>query len=261
MSNVLIKLGSLNAYEHVPNVAVAGSLIPYIGVAAGKSKLPVLIMLPGKGEVGLTASKLLLYGPSKFINEGWSPQDMIIISVQPIAEWANPIYVDGIVNNVIARYKNVSDGRLMMTGLSAGGYAINNYIGYRKEFSDKVTAVVTMSTPEPEKYFRAENFTQPAWGFCGTADSWFEKMKSLYTVTRKKFTAYPSGHSGWNKFYDPSYKEDGQSIYDFLKAAGLGGEQPEVPEEPEQPEEPNEPCPYPISILMSDGTSRAISKG
>lgn len=204
--NVLTKLGTLNSYEHVPE---------------SKSKLPVLVFLPGKGEVGTDATKLLVNGPSKFINEGWNP-NFIIVSVQPTAEWANPAYVDAIVNNVIARYKDRSDGRLFLTGLSAGAYAIQNYIGYSKAYSDKITAIVSMSAPEPEKYFNAAYFTQPAWGFCGKDDSWYTKMKTLYDSNHKMFTTYNNGHCCWNQFYDPKYTEGGLNIYDFLLQAKAG---------------------------------------
>lgn len=259
MSNVLIKIGSLNAYEHVPNVLDPSTPPPigYAGVTDGKKKLPVLIMLPGKGEIGTDAKKLLVYGPSKFIQSGWNPQDMIIISVQPLAEWANPAYIDAIMNNVNARYKNISDGRIFMTGLSAGAYAINNYIGKDQFYSKKVSAVVTMSAVEPESYFNPAFFTQPAWGFCGISDSWYDKMKKLYSA--KKFTSYIGGHGGWNKFYDPAYKENGHNIYEFLLST-TETDTGTPPVEPQDPEEPEVKAPYPVSLLMSDGSTRLISK-
>src|SRR6187551_1675839 len=132
MANKSFYIGTLNAYEHVPQVS---------------GKLPVLIMFPGKGEVGTTASKLLVNGPSKFINDGWDPLNMIIVSVQPIVEWASPDYVTTIITNIIARYKDKSDGRLFLTGLSAGGYAIVNWLGKDAANAKKVTAIAVMSTP------------------------------------------------------------------------------------------------------------------
>lgn len=247
MSNVLFKVGTLNAYEHVPQVS---------------GKLPVIVFLPGKGEVGTDASKLLINGPSKFIQDGWAPQNAIYVSVQPTAEWANPAYVDTIVNNIKSRYSAVSDGRLLLTGLSAGAYAIDNYIGQSAENSAKVTAVVSFSAPEPETYFNPAFFTQPAWGFCGNNDSWYDKMKKLFTVTTsKKFTTMGGyGHNGWNNFYNPLWKENGVSVYDFLIAQGSGSVTPPVqpPDVPVvTPPVPN--AVYPVAVLMSDGTQRAVS--
>jgi len=202
MANKLFYIGTLNAYEHVPQVS---------------GKLPVLVMFPGKGEVGSTASKLLLNGPSKFINDGWDPSNMIIVSVQPIVEWPSPDYVSTIITNIIARYKDKSDGRLFLTGLSAGGYAIVNWLGKDAANAKKVTAIAVMSTPEPEPYFNPSFFTTPAWGFCGDKDSWYDKMKKLFTSTGKKFTTMVGyGHSGWNDFYNPAWKENGLNLYDWL---------------------------------------------
>ncbi|MFL5789383.1 MAG: hypothetical protein ACJ748_15085, partial [Flavisolibacter sp.] len=80
----LTTINGWNAYVHLPNDYTSTTI-----------KYPVIIFIAGVGEVGTTASKMLTYGPSKFISQGDSMnfwvngvlEKPIVISIQPPTAW------------------------------------------------------------------------------------------------------------------------------------------------------------------------------
>src|SRR6476661_1322836 len=81
----LTTIDGWNAYVHLPN--------DYTDSVT--KKYPVIIFVPGLGEVGTDPSKLLVYGPSKYVNEGHNMiftvngkvEKPIVISIQPASAW------------------------------------------------------------------------------------------------------------------------------------------------------------------------------
>src|SRR5690606_24761570 len=84
----LTSIDGWNAYVHLPDE---------YNDSVGK-QYPLILFIPGLGEIGTDPSKLLIYGPAKFIKEGHNMQFMvngklekpIVISMQPSAAWPHP---------------------------------------------------------------------------------------------------------------------------------------------------------------------------
>lgn len=114
----LTQIDGWNAYVHLPddyNDSV-------------NKRYPLICFIPGTGETGTTASKLLTYGPSKFVAQGHNMQFMvngklekpIVISLQPVNLWPNAWTINKKLDSVFARYR-CDLQRINVTGLSMGG--------------------------------------------------------------------------------------------------------------------------------------------
>lgn len=145
----LTKIDGWNAYVHLPAEYADSTHKNY----------PLIIFVPGIGEVGTNASKLLLNGPSKFIAEGASMEftvngkieKPIVISIQPIDSWApNPFVVNRKVDSILARWR-IDPQRINGTGLSMGGQTWQNYVNTGNAvLTNRLASIVAMSAPGPE---------------------------------------------------------------------------------------------------------------
>lgn len=192
----------------------------------GAHKSPLLLFIPGNGEVGSNRELLYTHGPLKFVREGWQP-DFIIVAAQPPAQWPNHTFINTVLLEVVKRY-NVDTTRIYLTGLSAGAYAIYQYMANLPSMKYRPRAVVPMSMVIESSctgYLCGNDLnwsTVASWGFCGSGDSPFLKMRKFWEQMAAadyttRWTTYSGGHGGWNAFYNPSYRENGRNIYEWCK--------------------------------------------
>lgn len=199
--------------------------------------LPAFIFFTGRGESGMDASLIDVNGPFYFIkNKAWLP-NFIVICVQ-----INQNQAPGPLPLVQCALQTLSDpqyridwNKWYLTGLSYGAATL---IGYLQTQTDalfkKPTAVIPMSinmNPGTGSRFDAV-FTLggtdlrfkdiPAWGFCGTADSFYDTMSKYWVALKKAGYIAPwatanEGHGPWNPWYDPAFKDAsvGSNIYDW----------------------------------------------
>ena len=230
----LTTINGMNAYVHLPDNYNQ----------TGTQKYPLIIFFPGLGEVGTDASKLLFYGPSKFVADGHAMQFMvngtlerpIVISLQPIVAWPAPSLIDNALNTIISQYR-VDETRISLTGLSMGGWMVNNYIRENSQYASRIAGAMVMQTPVFERYEDRTWFAQQGsrwWGIEGADD--FRSMdfliQNVFNAAKAgsaKFTKILSGQTGsthccWNTFYDPNWTDGQESIYVWMLKQRNGGQ-------------------------------------
>jgi len=219
----LTKIDGWNAYVHLPAEYQDSTL----------KKYPLIIFIPGIGEVGTNASKLLINGPAKFIAAGATMEfnvngkieKPIVISIQPIDAWApNPFVVNRKIDSIIARWR-IDQQRINATGLSMGGQTWINYVNTGNAvLTNRLASMVVMSAPGPDNGVPGmKNFVLAGgrwWGFEGTTD--YRGLDQIRDVMNSNVPAsaryflYNGGHCCWNTWYVPTWNENGESIYTWM---------------------------------------------
>lgn len=197
--------------------------------------LPTLFFVPGSGESTTNVNDLYINGPFHYIQLGWKP-NFIVIGIQPPnggpGNWQ---FVRNALDSLFKPQYRIDQNRWYMTGLSYGAATIYTYIQAAPDASFiKPAAIIPMSYVIGGQCgdfyagtdilcgtdLRFQNI--PAWGFCGNQDSFFQKMQRYFQLLTQarynaQFTVLPGeGHCCWNTRYDPNYKLNGLSIYDWM---------------------------------------------
>ena len=218
----LTTIDGWNAYVHLPD--------DYTD-SVGKT-YPLICFIPGTGETGTDPSRLLTYGPSKFVSQGSTMKFMvngkmekpIVISLQPSALWPSAYTLNRKLDTIFARYR-CDLTRINVTGLSMGGWSWDNYVdNYSPAYTNRITSVVSMSAPEPDNTVSNMRFYAlgggTMWSFEGNADlrgnDKIRDTMNKYVAGSNRYTLYTGGHCCWNTFYDPNWVENGESIYTWM---------------------------------------------
>lgn len=218
----LTKIDGWNAYVHLPD-DYNDSLT---------KKYPLICFIPGIGECGTDASKLLTYGPSKYIANGHTMKFLvngklekpIVISLQPASVWPSASVINRKLDSIFLRYR-CDLQRINATGLSMGGWSWDNYVdNYSPVYTNKITSIVSMSAPPPDngygnmKHFALAGGTM--WAFEGNNDlrglDQIRDTMNRAVPASARYTLYIGGHCCWNNFYDPAFTENGESIYTWM---------------------------------------------
>jgi hypothetical protein len=207
--------------------------------ATGSNSYPLLVFLQGAGEAGTDLSKIYgsstAGGPAYFIEQGkWpasfnvggKPFKLIVVSPQSNNGWSTTAQeLDFVLTDLIKNYR-VDQSRIYLTGLSAGGEGILEYVGgvmgtgVKITKTHKIAAVIPMSavlnasqTAALAQQIVTDNVE--VWGFGSPSDTHGANTLQLITWyignIKKGFgraTSYTGGHSGWMAFYTPDYAEN-----------------------------------------------------
>lgn len=217
----LTTIDGWNAYVHLPADYDRTSM-----------QYPLICFIPGTGECGTSAAKLLAYGPSKFIAEGntmtftvnGKTETPIVISLQPVALWPSASTLNRKLDSIMARYR-VDRQRVHVTGLSMGGWSWDNFVdNYSPAYTSRITSIVSLSAPEPDNTVSNMRFYAlgggTAWFFEGNQDlrgnDKIRDTMNAHVPGSARYTLYAGGHCCWNTFYNPSWMENGESIYTWM---------------------------------------------
>ncbi|RYY51221.1 MAG: T9SS type A sorting domain-containing protein [Chitinophagaceae bacterium] len=218
----LTQIDGWNAYVHLPD--------DYYD-SVGK-RYPLICFIPGTGECGTDPSRLLTYGPSKYIAEGHNMQftvngkleKPIVISLQPVNLWPGASTINRKLDSIFARYR-CDLQRINATGLSMGGWSWDNFVdNYSPVYTNKITSIVSMSAPPPDngygnmKHFALAGGTM--WAFEGNNDlrglDQIRDTMNRAVPSSARYTLYNGGHCCWNTFYNPGFTENGESVYTWM---------------------------------------------
>lgn len=224
---------------------------------------PLLVFLHGAGEGGANAS--LIYnnasagGPAYFITQKIFPSSFvnpadgksykfIVVSPQYIAGWSSsPQMLEYILTYLLKTYR-VDASRIYLTGLSAGGEGILEYIGKIDgtgavvNATHPIAAFVPMSAVMNAAY--RPRYAQTIvsdrvgiWGFGSPTDTHGANTLSLVTWDIQHnvqagygtTTSYAGGHCCWGKFYNPAFTQGGINIYQWMLQYTTNAVQPPPP--------------------------------
>lgn len=227
------KINGWNAYVHLPEDYYTSTKL-----------YPCIVFVPGIGETGSNVSALLVNGPSRFIDQGakmvfdvnGETVTPIVISVQPLTAWPNSTTFNAQLDFILTNWR-VDPKRLHLTGLSMGGWVIDQYISdNNQQFRSKVSSAVVMHAVAPNNPFSAfATFALEGgkwWGIEGANDR--RKMDQIAASMNGSvsgsalYTLIPAGQTGsthccWNTFYDPNWKPNGDNVYTWmLKQSRVG---------------------------------------
>lgn len=218
----LTSIDGWNAYVHLPD--------DYYD-SVGK-RYPLICFIPGTGECGTDPARLLWYGPSAYVAQGHNMQftvngkleKPIVISIQPVNLWPNAFTINRKLDSILARYR-CDLQRINVTGLSMGGWSWANYVdNYSPAYTNRITSIVSMSAPEPDNLVTNMRFYPQAggtaWFFEGNLDlrgnDKIRDTMNYYVPGSSRYTLYSGGHCCWNTFYNPTWVENGESIYTWM---------------------------------------------
>lgn len=193
-------------------------------------KYPILIMMHGQGEQGngtaADLQKLLKIPPLSLISSGKLNLPWIVVAPQ---EKGSPYAYDitATLDYLINAKYGIDETRAYLGALSAG--AVGLWDLARNMAVKRFAAMVVCSgawdiqnSPQAagSKVFRDEQF--PIWAFHNQSDnsvpvthttSW---IAAINAPTAKKTILPTTGHDSWVKAFDPTFKEDGKNVYEWL---------------------------------------------
>lgn len=205
-------------------------------------KYPLLIFVHGVGELGWgTTGSLpivLQNGPPRMVQYGTFPSSFsvngnsysfIVLSPQFI-NWPGPTDIDAVIDYAIANYA-VDINRIYLTGLSMGGGSTFMYAGSSYAHASRLAAIVPIcAAAGPDSYY-ANNIAAaslPVWAThnlydpmvsVSNTDGYINLINTapiLPTPLAKKTIYNAGGHDAWSTTYDPSYKENGLNVYEWM---------------------------------------------
>ncbi|MEP7231311.1 MAG: hypothetical protein ABI691_13715 [Ginsengibacter sp.] len=148
----LINVGGWNAYVHLPWDYDANPTTEY----------PTIIFFPGLGEVGTTATKVILNGPGAYLAQGWDGNvkigtdsvKFIIISLQPPSAWPWEVNVNPKIQLLKSLYR-IDTKKMHLTGLSMGGWVSTTFVtgdplGGPYTYASQVATVVEVEGVKPD---------------------------------------------------------------------------------------------------------------
>jgi dienelactone hydrolase len=218
---------------------------------SGTTTYPLVLFFTGIGEFGNGDSTSLpavqKNGVPKLIANGTFPTSFtvngqtfkfIVITPQFIK---NPlpkaIDIDSVLTYMIAHYK-VDKSRIYITGLSYGGGLTWAYVGANSFFAKKVTAIVPVAsaTAVDSIYSRSRviaGANLPVWATHNQGDSSAPLVDIQEYIDdinlapapypKAKITIFPTtGHDAWTRTYDPNFRENGLSVYEWMLQFQLG---------------------------------------
>jgi predicted peptidase len=212
----------------------------YVGLPAlydsTTKNYPLLVFLHGIGELvnekkGLGA--VANVGVSKLLNQHNFPASFavkgqafsfIVVSPQ-FKEWPKTSDVNALIDFMVEKYR-IDASRIYVVGESMGGGTTWDFAG---DYSSKVAAIVPISGASFAADARCQKIANghvAVWAFHNSGDKvvsanisrqFIDKINADHADPAAKLTVFTSNdHDAWTKATDPSYKENGLNIYEWM---------------------------------------------
>ena len=212
------------------------------------TRYPLMVFLHGMGEGGKNPATIYnsstAGGPAYYIAQGKFPASFvnpadgksykfIVVSPQSTNGWSTTApQLENILSYLYKTYR-VDTARVYLTGLSAGGEGVLEYVGKLQgtglpvNATHKIAAFIPMSAvmnaglrPLYAATIIADD--NHIWGFGSPSDThgantlnlvldYVNQKKANYGLT----TSYAGGHCCWGQFYNPAFTQNGMNIYQW----------------------------------------------
>ncbi|MCF6407541.1 PKD domain-containing protein [Chitinophaga filiformis] len=227
------------------NVTNSGGYYEYVpkSYANSRESFPLLIFIHGIGELGNGTTQLpavLRNGIPKLITNGTFPASFnvkgksysFIVAAPQFKKIPSPVDVLSLINYLKGKFR-IDPKRIYITGLSMGGGVTEDFASAGDSYAQVTAAAVPIAgNMNPKLLPRAPNTVAkndvPMWFLHNDDDpmvpSQYSKdwvsMIEAYTPAANpepKLTIFDAkGHDAWSKAYDPSYKENGMNVYEWM---------------------------------------------
>lgn len=202
----------------------------------GGERYPLLICLHGRSIAGTDVTKIFRQGAARQVHEGKNldavnkldGKKYEFIVMAPLAtSWSlGPEHLDAAITDVLKRYP-IDSTRIYITGYSAGGWSVGMAVTDKK-LAKRIAAGINMS-PATIDAQNMKSFSITAqnnihvWYFGGTEEPVFLGNCKLFADSTNKYkqgltklTIGNHRHCCWEQYYNPSYRENGMNIYEWL---------------------------------------------
>jgi predicted peptidase len=212
----------------------------YVGVPAlydsTTKNYPLIVFLHGVGELANEkkgVSAVANVGVSRLLNQHNFPASFnvngqafsfIVVSPQ-FKEWPKTSDVNALIDYMVEKYR-IDASRIYVVGESMGGGTTWDFAG---AYSNKVAAIVPISGASYAADKTCQNIADgrvAVWAFHNDGDKvvsvnvskqFIDKINGDHAEPAAKLTVFTSNdHDAWTKATDPSYKENGMNIYEWL---------------------------------------------
>lgn len=206
---------------------------------------PLILTMPGMGEVGTNTAYLTRYGPHYWMNNGWDggvqlgngKHYPIIITVMSSVVNPRPPVVLPMVQFILDRFK-IKRNSVHIAGLSMGGFTWGKLICYAQSPGDEtamslITSFASLQGLSNETFAPYNAWAMPGWtafgqwakkyggkffGLEGTADTrkvWQARDAMELTTPGSAYFAFETygggAHCCWNSMYDPNNHDWGNT--------------------------------------------------
>lgn len=205
--------------------------------ATANKKYPLILFLHGKSKSGTDLSRLALEGIPYWLDKGAkldavNPVDgklykFIVVCPQALEWGLKPEQLSSVLDQIIAKYR-VDTTRIYITGYSAGGWASVMAITESLKLSKRFAAAIPMSPSaiDDKNLYHFRNTAIAGvhcWYFGGSDELFFLENAQRYADSTNKYqeglarvTITPFRHCCWKELYDPNFRQEGMSIYEWL---------------------------------------------
>jgi poly(3-hydroxybutyrate) depolymerase/lysophospholipase L1-like esterase len=174
------------------------------GYGKGEKTWPLILFLHGAGESGDDLARVKTHGPPKIVEKKKDFPFIVVSPQSPRGGW-NPDALNGLLEDVVARYK-VDKDRIYLTGLSMGGFGTWALAAAHPERFAAIVPICGGGNPADAKRLK----DLPIWVFHGAKDRVVPLARSEMMVKairtaggKPKFTVYPeAGHDSWTETYN-----------------------------------------------------------
>lgn len=212
----------------------------YVGLPAlydsTTKNYPLLVFLHGIGELAnanKSVGAVANVGVSKLLNQHNFPASFavkgqafsfIVVSPQ-FKEWPKTSDVNALIDFMVEKYR-IDASRIYVVGESMGGGTTWDFAG---DYSTKVAAIVPISGasfPSDKRCANIANGHVAVWAFHNSGDKvvssniskqFVDKINEDHADPAAKLTIFSSNEfDAYTKATDPSYKENGLNIYEWM---------------------------------------------
>ncbi|HWK04077.1 MAG TPA: PKD domain-containing protein [Puia sp.] len=203
--------------------------------SADAASRPLILSMPGAGEVGTDTNNLVKYGPHFWLKNGWDGSVMLgngkhyplLITVCQATSNTRPWFTQSLIDTLIKYYHPRANG-IHMSGLSQGFWVLSQTLKYAAFSGDEHTMPLINSLTELEGVGPSDTYGSDMpyptsfghwaskyggkfWGLEGSNDPrnvWQISENINDSVSGKAYFTYEGdgggAHCCWNDFYNPA---------------------------------------------------------